>query len=141
MPRRLLLATPVMLAALALVAVGLVARPGTADAQSRGTPSPSPRASSTPTPRPSATAVRTATPTPAPPTPTPTIAPTPTPDPVAGGRAIDQSDWKTRAPIVLACLGLVITVDTVVVTKILRDRRRRGAQKPAPPNGNQPPRP
>src|SRR5690348_15627592 len=122
MSRRLLLATPVMLVAFALFAVALVARPGTADAQPRGTPTPTPRVSSTPTPRPTATPSATSTPTPAPPTPTPTIAPASTPDPVVGGRTIDLSDWKTRAPVVLGCLGLVIGVDTVVVTKILRDR-------------------
>ncbi len=46
------------------------------------------------------------------------------------GRPLGRSDWLERAPLALACLVLVVVVDTVVVVRVVRKRRQPSVRRP-----------
>ncbi len=51
-----------------------------------------------------------------------------TPPPQEAGRPLSRSDWLARAPLALACIVLVVAVDTAVVVRIVRKRRQQATR-------------
>jgi hypothetical protein len=57
----------------------------------------------------------------------PVLAPS-TPPAQQAGRPLSRSDWLARAPLALACIVLVVAVDTAVVVRIVRKRRQQATR-------------